>query len=67
MRSAKDRCQGAEPGRQPPITPAFAMAEKIDIEASENEDYNKRAVRALKERMHKIHEGGGGKRRIVGP
>ncbi len=38
------------------------MAEKIDIEASKNEDHNKLAVSDLNKRLHKIHQGGGEKR-----
>ena len=38
------------------------MAEKIDIEASKNEDFNKLKVSDLNKRLHKIYEGGGEKR-----
>ena len=38
------------------------MAEKIDLEASKNEDFNKLAVSELNRRLHKIHQGGGEKR-----
>ncbi len=38
------------------------MAEKIDIEASKNEDKNKLAVSDLNKRLHKINLGGGEKR-----
>ena len=36
-----------------------SMAEKIDLEASKNEDFNKLAVSELNRRLHKIHQGGG--------
>lgn len=35
------------------------MAEKIDIEASKNEDFNKLKLSDLNKRLHKIQEGGG--------
>jgi hypothetical protein len=38
------------------------MPQKIDIEASKNEDFNKLKVSDLNKRLHKIHEGGGEKR-----
>jgi acetyl-CoA carboxylase carboxyltransferase component len=38
------------------------MAEKIDIEASKNEDRNKLAVSDLNKRLRTIHLGGGEKR-----
>lgn len=38
------------------------MAEKIDIEASKNEDHNKLKVSDLNKRLHVIHQGGGEKR-----
>ena len=38
------------------------MAQKIDIEASKSEDHNKLAVKALKDRLEKIHLGGGEER-----
>ncbi len=38
------------------------MAEKIDIEASKNEDFNKLKISDLNKRLHKIYEGGGEKR-----
>lgn len=38
------------------------MPEKIDIEASKNEDFNKLKVSDLNKRLHKINEGGGEKR-----
>ena len=38
------------------------MAEKIDIEASKNEDFNKLKLSDLNKRLHKIYEGGGEKR-----
>jgi 3-methylcrotonyl-CoA carboxylase beta subunit len=38
------------------------MAEKIDIEASKNEDFNKLKLSDLNKRLNKIHEGGGEKR-----
>ena len=37
------------------------MAEKIDIEASKNEDFNNLKVGDLNARLKKIHLGGGGK------
>ena len=38
------------------------MAEKIDLEASKNEDKNKLAVGDLNARLKQIHLGGGEKR-----
>ena len=38
------------------------MAEKIDIEASKNEDFNKLKLSDLNKRLHTIYEGGGEKR-----
>jgi 3-methylcrotonyl-CoA carboxylase beta subunit len=38
------------------------MAEKIDIEASKNEDFNKLKLSDLNKRLHVIHQGGGEKR-----
>ena len=38
------------------------MAEKIDIEASKNEDFNKLKVSDLNKRLHQIHLGGGEKK-----
>jgi acetyl-CoA carboxylase carboxyltransferase component len=38
------------------------MAEKIDIEASKNEDFNKLKVSDLNKRLHTIYQGGGEKR-----
>ena len=38
------------------------MAEKIDIEASKNEDFNKQKLSDLNNRLKKIHLGGGEKR-----
>ena len=38
------------------------MAEKIDLEASKNEDFNKQKFSDLNDRLKKIHLGGGEKR-----
>ena len=38
------------------------MPEKIDVDAARYEDHNKMAVKAMKEKLEKIHLGGGEKR-----
>ena len=41
------------------------MAEKIDIEASKNDDFNKQKISDLNNRLKKIRLGGGEKRIAV--